>query len=246
MFTWIKEKLGFKNCCVKSQESNNYLAVFLNDPTTPDLVINLEKPISKPELKFNILNWQGNNGPRGSLPSQCTNSNAIISETINYFCKHTKVKSWSATQDLIIVPRAGNQLNAFYDRKHLKFFYTQDSNKKQIYTIDSSDIVTHELGHALLDAIRPDLWNMQALEIWSFHEAFADIMAILSLLQFDDSIEYIIEKTNGDLSKPNVVSNLAEQIGSTIYNLTGDTRRNPNALRSAINDFIYVNPSTLL
>ena len=246
MLNWIKKKLGlFESCCVKTQESNDKLTVFLNDPTTPDLIINLNKPISKSALNFNIPNWKGNNGTRGSLASQCTNSNALISETINYFCKHIRVNSWSATQSLIIVPRAGDQLNAFYDRKHLKFFHTKDSNKKTIYTIDSSDIVTHELGHALLDAIRPELWNMQALEIWSFHEAFADIMAILSLLQFDDSIKYVIEKTNGDLGKPNVVSNLAEQVGSTIYNLTGDTSRSPNALRSAINDFVYVNPNTL-
>jgi len=246
MFGWIKKKLGLvESCCVKTQESNDKLTVFLNDPTTPDLIVELNKPISKSALNFNIANWKGNNGTRGSLASQCTNSNALISETINYFCKHIRVNSWSGTKNLTVVPRAGDQLNAFYDRKHLKFFYSKDSDKKTIYTIDSSDIVTHELGHALLDAIRPEMWNMQALEIWSFHEAFADIMAILSLLQFDDSIKYVIEKTNGDLGKPNVVSNLAEQIGSAIYNLTGDSRRSPNALRSAINDFVYVNPNTL-
>ena len=32
MFNWIKKKLGlFDSCCVKTQESNDKLTVFLND-----------------------------------------------------------------------------------------------------------------------------------------------------------------------------------------------------------------------
>ena len=35
------------------------------------------------------------------------------------------------------------------------------------------------LSHALLDAIRPQLWNAASIEVASFHEAFGDISAML-------------------------------------------------------------------
>ena len=46
----------------------------------------------------------------------------------------------------------------------------------------STDVVAHEIGHGLLDAIRPDLWDAAFLEAGAFHEAFGDCIAILTAL----------------------------------------------------------------
>ena len=106
--------------------------------------------------------------------------------------------------------------------------------------------MAHELGHAILDAMRPDFWSVQALEIWSFHEAFADITAILSLMQHDEILDRALYETKGDLSKPNVISRLAEEMGDIIYEITrGRGGMKPGALRNATNKFRYIHPSKL-
>jgi hypothetical protein len=92
---------------------------------------------------------------------------------------------WAATNTLNVYPAAGQDLNAFYDRNSLKFFYALDPVvKKNIYTSDSSDVVSHETGHALLDSIRPDFWNVQSYEVWALHESFGDIISILNIILY--------------------------------------------------------------
>jgi hypothetical protein len=44
-------------------------------------------------------------------------------------------------------------------------------------------VVCHELGHAILDALKPQLFNVASTEAGAFHEAFGDISAILCALQ---------------------------------------------------------------
>jgi len=106
--------------------------------------------------------------------------------------------------------------------------------------------VAHELGHAILDAYRPDIWNMAALEVWSYHEAFADFTSLISILQHDEIIKKVLQETGGDLRKNNVAALVAEEMGNAIYNITkGQDGRKPGYLRNAINDFKYVNPGNL-
>lgn len=57
---------------------------------------------------------------------------------------------------LPVFPNAGNMLNAFYDRESLQFF-EHTSDGKRTLSGASTDVVAHETGHALLDAVRPDL-----------------------------------------------------------------------------------------
>ena len=50
------------------------------------------------------------------------------------------------------------------------------------YSGASTDVVAHEIGHGLLDAMRPDLWDTPFLEVNAFHEAFGDCIALLTAL----------------------------------------------------------------
>ena len=89
---------------------------------------------------------------------------------------------WHTGRPLVVDLDAGDDLNAYYDRQELCFFHATVRGVT-VYSGESPDVLCHELGHALLDAIRPQLWNAASIEVASFHEAFADISAMLSALE---------------------------------------------------------------
>src|SRR5262249_8574443 len=75
----------------------------------------------------------------------------------------------------------GAKLNAFYDRVGLRFFIFSNATATFASGL-STDTVSHETGHALLDTIRPDLWNSFKVEVPAFHESFGDCWALLTAL----------------------------------------------------------------
>lgn len=82
---------------------------------------------------------------------------------------------------LRLEPDAGVDLNAYYDGQSVSFFHFPIGTKT-IFSGASTDVVAHEVGHALLDALRPDLWSASFLEAGAFHEAFGDCVAMLTAL----------------------------------------------------------------
>lgn len=220
---------------------------YINDPSTPELIGSTV--YSQTKLPLNIKGFAGG-GFRISTPEgKAANCYSIINNTLNALSlKMEKFPTkWAATSKLNIYPIAGQDFNAFYDRNSLKFFYGYDPTvRKNIYSADSSDIVAHELGHAILDSLRPDFWNVQSFEVWALHESFGDIIAILSIMENKSILEMALKQTSGDLSKSNVVSRLAEEFGRAIYNITkGKKGYTPFYLRDAVNNFNYVSPEKL-
>lgn len=197
-----------------SSSQDGYL---VNDPTTPDLMEKVQTP-NIGFLKYNVNNLSFE--PKSKAERQALNCYITIGNCINYIQKNSKtpIRKWSATSSLQIVPQAGNDLNAYYDRSSLKFFYHK-SRGTIMFTSDSSDVVSHELGHAILDAIRPDFWSVQSLEVWSFHEAFSDIVALVSVMQYDSIINKSLLETNNDLYKSNSITKLAEEFGILVYKM---------------------------
>jgi hypothetical protein len=147
----------------------------------------------------------------------------------------------------MILVRAGEDLNAYYDRQALRFFYIKDPVTNQIvFACDAASVVAHELGHAVLDILRPDFWNTQSLEIFAFHEAFGDCHALLEIMQHDKVLQYALNETGNNLLQSNVISRLAKQMGACAYHIAPPSAGyNPNYLRNAVNDFKYVLPETL-
>jgi hypothetical protein len=216
----------------------------VNDPSTPDLVIDCEIP-KVGFLKYAVKDMAPT--PSNDNEKRAANCHISIGNCIENIQKHLKspIKNWSATPVLQVYPAAGPDLNAFYDRRSLRFYY-YNFKGKNVYFSDSSDIVTHELGHAMLDAMRPDFWSVQALEIWSFHEAFSDIVAMFNLMSYDVALNKMLAETKGNLTASNSVSRLAEEVGVLIRNVTRDPSYLPNALRDpAVEVFKYENPSRL-
>lgn len=223
----------------------NFISRFpLNDPTTPHIFAN-KSPPEMGSLKYAVEGMESLNGSASAL--RAMNCYFHIGHCLNSLqaLMGKPVHSWASPRLLRVVPAAGADMNAYYDRKSLRFFY-HNHRGRNFYFSDSSDIITHELGHAFLDAMRPDFWSVQALEIWSFHEAFSDIVAIFNFLGHEEAIDKVLEETGGRIGSSNYASRLAEEVGVLIREVTGDKSYLKNALRDpSVERFLYVPPSTL-
>lgn len=119
--------------------------------------------------------------------------------------------SWAFPANrLILVPHAFSEANAFYDRnsRTLKFgwFRVEGSDKIDlppgaiVYACLSHDIIVHELTHALLDGMRGRFDRTNG-DVGAFHEAFADLVALLLRFSYPTVVEDIIARTKGNLRK---------------------------------------------
>ena len=214
----------------------NDVKYYLVDPTLPNLIGSVKNPVSN-SLAILVKNYTGQGASFDRPQGMAANVQAVLCKAINSLNPMMKIGKWALVKVLNVDPMAGVMPNAYYDRQNLKFFYFQGKSGKKVYTALSADIVTHELGHALLDAMRPEFFNQASIETWAFHESFGDINAIFSQLFEPAIVAYLLEKTGGDLKKPNILQDLAEQFGTEL-GLQG-------ALRKAINTFTYVKPETL-
>jgi len=146
-----------------------------------------------------------------------------------------------ATLDLLL--DEGQDFNAFYDRRALNFFHGTAAGKT-VFSCESPDIVCHEEGHAILDAVRPELFDAGSIEAAAFHESFGDMSAILVALQLPTLRSGVLVETGGDLSRNSRLSRLAEQLGWAIRQFAPDAV-DPDCLRNASNSFFYTNPEAL-
>lgn len=215
----------------------------LNDPSTPHLRKNIDSvPLPANHPPFHVYGFNGLLGSPGSIELKAAQVYATVAYALDAVQKNYRggLRNWPGTNNLVLFPQAGNDLNAYYDRSAIRLFSGHNKHTKTTaHTCMSADVVSHELGHAVLDAIRPDMWSVATLEIMAFHESFGDMLAILTCLQHDEVINHILQETGGDLTKTNSVTHIAEEMGSAIY------PQHPNFLRNAANDFVYVEPERL-
>jgi len=152
----------------------------------------------------------------------------------------------------------GVDLNAYYARNDfpaedvkqgLSFFHDTvrdvvTGRQLTVFSGESPDVVAHELGHGVLDSLKPALFELASIEAAAFHESFGDMGAILTALRLPSVRQAVLEETDVNLRRNSSVSRVAEQLGFAIR------QRSPAAvdrdsLRNAANSFIYVDPLTL-
>ena len=75
-----------------------------------------------------------------------------------------KGTSWQRGPEMVVRLDAGDKLNALYNRENLVFFHATVGGLT-VFTGESPDVVSHELGHAVLDALRPQLWDAMSHEV---------------------------------------------------------------------------------
>lgn len=119
---------------------------------------------------------------------------------------------------LILVPHAGYDQNAYYDRqsKSLQFYYYANAQGQIEYTCRSIHIVAHEFGHALLDGIRPRLFASPSLESNAFHEFFGDLSALIVCLHDKELRQQSAKATNGEFENASDYQQLAERFGEAL------------------------------
>ena len=105
---------------------------------------------------------------------------------------------------LLVVPRAGEWGNAFYEResRSLQLFYVKPDARHTIYACHSMDILAHETAHAVLDGIAPDLYDSLLPESLALHEAVADLTTLLMAFGSRKLAEHVLAQTGGTITSP--------------------------------------------
>src|SRR5262249_2259100 len=82
-----------------------------------------------------------------------------------------------------------------------------------VFTSVSHDIVAHETTHALLDGVHRRFREGTNPDVFAFHEAFADIVALSPHFTLPEGLSPRTAATRGDLEKQNLLGQLAVQFG---------------------------------
>jgi hypothetical protein len=151
--------------------------------------------------------------------------------------------SWSfKSHQIQIAPHAFSDANAFYsDRAQGLFFgyFPTTGGKSTVYTCLSHEIVAHETTHALLDGLRERYTDPSSPQQAGFHEGFADIVALLSILSSQSIVERVVDlglprDSRGAIRRASVtveslrksgLFGLAQQMGSELAGVHGQALR---------------------
>ena len=223
------------------------ITVWENDPesglktakrTAPTLSLGLlPLQISGPPVK------PGNYSP-GTANFRYWNAADAVQRARNLWKAHLpETAQWQGGVTLDIHLDKTGDLNAYYDRKSLTF-YSGKVKGKEVHTADSPDIVAHEYGHAVLDVLRPDLWDAALDEVAAFHESFGDITAILTSMQMESVASAVLKETDGLLYQNSSLSRIAEQYGKAVNHINLYSAPD-DCLRNAVNSFFYREPMGL-
>ena len=102
----------------------------------------------------------------------------------------------SGYPQLYLVPQARLEANAFYSREHNAVLFgwlPPLLGKPALYTALSYDVIAHELSHAILDGLRPRFTEPGPPDQLAFHEALADLVAMLSVFDLDGLAAHLLD-----------------------------------------------------
>jgi hypothetical protein len=126
---------------------------------------------------------------------------------------------------LRVYPHALRGANAYYSyvQKALLFGYFSANEEdgihapqSTVFTCLSHDIVAHETTHALLDGMHRRYIEPVSPDSLAFHEAFADLVALFQHFSFPEVLRKEVAHTRGDLNKPNLLVELAQEFGRAL------------------------------
>ena len=179
-------------------------------------------------------------GTPGFLFWQCREAGLSALETWETFAG--QLTRWQGNRKKLPLRQdVGVDVNAFYDRASFSFFH-RAIGTTTLFSGQSTDVVSHEVGHGLLDSIRPDLWDAPFLEAGAFHEAFGDCVAVLTSLNDRETRQKLLAVTT-TLRKRNFVGSTAEELSDGIRRLV--PTHNAAEPRHAFNTFQFQIPETL-
>jgi len=147
---------------------------------------------------------------------------------------HYADKNEQFIQRLRIYPHALAEANAYYspEKTALLFGYFRDmaapgkGSGGWVFTCLSHDIIAHETAHAILHGMHRRSIEEIGPDTFAFHEAFADIVALLQHFTMTEMVAHQITATSGRLQMDRLLSGLAGQFG--------EATRTGHSLRSGI------------
>jgi hypothetical protein len=122
--------------------------------------------------------------------------------------------SWNGP--LVIRPHALEGDEAYYDPSDYSINLGSTRGEfphRMIWSCLSHDTIAHELGHAILDGLRPRFGTGTRLDSDALHESFADLIAIFSALEHEKVVKQMKVETKEDLEEPSLVTRLFERYG---------------------------------
>jgi hypothetical protein len=136
---------------------------------------------------------------------------------------------------LTLAPHAFLDLNAFYSKDaHAIFFGYYPGDSGDVLTCLSHEVIAHETTHALVDGLRPDYMYPSSPDQAAFHEGFADIVALLSVLSLREVVTAALDLHTSKEQKfirasvltekalkEGVLLGLAQQVGEAMYGTHG-------------------------
>ena len=154
--------------------------------------------------------------------------------------------NWSVGgHQLTVAPHAFADANACYSRNDegLLFGYVAGLYGP-VFTCLSHDIVVHETTHAIVDGLRPRLMEPSSPDQAAFHEAFGDVVALLSVFSLPAVMSEAIRCAAGshrrmlhvahltlDALQDGILFGLGEQFGDELSGVHGSSLRRSVALR---------------
>jgi Subtilase family len=164
----------------------------------------------------------GSNQPSGSTPKTASK---------------TKKAKPPYRRQLILYPHGIEAPNAFYSPQDRAIYFgyfkakglTGNTYPGMVYAALSHDIIAHEMTHALLDGMHKAFREPSNPDVLAFHEAFADIVALLQQFGNLEVVRSQSAAVRGDLTMESLLGNLARQFG--------EATEGRSALRSAYLQF---------
>lgn len=156
--------------------------------------------------------------------------------------------AWSfGGHQIQVSPHAFSDANAFYsDQAQGLFFgyFPSFSGRRTIFTCLSHEIIAHETTHALLDGLRERYMDPSSPQQAGFHEAFADIVALLSVFSAQSVIARLVDAGMPNIGRTSIdrmnltpeklrgsaLLGLASEMGSELSGIHGQALRRSVAL----------------
>jgi hypothetical protein len=133
-----------------------------------------------------------------------------------------KVKVYEVPR-LRLYPHALRTDNAYYSpqKKALLFGYFPSSSTNDdatapgtmVFACLSSDIIAHEMTHALLDGLHRRFEEASNPDVPAFHEGFADTVALFQHFMIPELVRHEIARVRSDLLAESLLGGLAKQFG---------------------------------
>lgn len=141
---------------------------------------------------------------------------------------------------LRVYPHALREPNAYYSKQKIALLFgyfrsvARDAGASWVFTALSHDVVVHETTHAILDGLHRRYAEPTSVDSLAFHEAFADIVALLLHFTLPEAVSAEIGASHGRFDQRTLMTGLARQFGLA----TG----RPGALREAFDNKIDGEP----